>query len=96
MKKLISIIVIVCLSTVSKVVPAGLINIGSDKQLFIGPWAKDGRDAHLVASMKNITMTMHEAIPTGERLFELDRPWEGKWIVDMRFTVLRDQDRVVM
>jgi len=69
------------------------LRIGSDKQLFIGPWAKDGRDAHLVASMKNVTMTMHEAIPTGERLFELDRPWEGKWIVDMRFTVLKDRDR---
>ena len=30
--------------------------IGSSKQLFLGPWTQDGRDGHLVASMKNVTV----------------------------------------
>ena len=54
---------------------AGAINVGSDKQLFIGPWAADGRDEYLVESMRNVTMTMNEAYATGERLMEYDKPW---------------------
>ena len=56
---------------------ADAIDIGTYKQLFVGPWSEDGRDAHLVESMKNITMTMNEARVTGERLVEPDKPWEG-------------------
>jgi len=52
------------------------LNIGSDKQLFVGPWTKDGRDALLVESMQNVTMTMNEARVTGGRLIEIDKPWE--------------------
>lgn len=54
---------------------AGAINIDCDKQLFIGPWAADGRDEYLVESMRNVTMTMNEAYATGERLMEYDKPW---------------------
>jgi len=72
------------------------LHIGSGKQLFVGPWTADGRDAHLVASMKGIEMTMHEARVTGEKLIVQDRPWEGKGILDMRQFVLKDGDRFRM
>jgi hypothetical protein len=72
------------------------LRIGSDKQLFIGPWTEDGRDAHLVESMTNVTMTMNEARATGERLMEVDKPWEGAGnplaLCDMRQFVLKDGD----
>ncbi|MBW8039914.1 MAG: hypothetical protein FVQ85_07950 [Planctomycetes bacterium] len=54
---------------------AGAIDVGSDKQLFVGPWATDGRDEYLVESMRNVAMTMNEAYATGERLMEYDKPW---------------------
>ena len=52
------------------------LDVGSGKQLFLGPWSKDGRDEYLVESMKNVTMTMNEAKVTGERLLVLNKPWE--------------------
>ena len=73
-----------------------VLDIGSGKQLFVGPWANDGRDAHLVASMQNVEMTMHPARVTGERLVVNDRPWEGTGILDMRQFVLRDGERFRM
>lgn len=72
------------------------LKIGTNKQLFLGPWTVDGRDAHLVESMKNVTMTMNEAYVTGERLIVLDKPWEGTGLLDMRQFVLRDGDRFRM
>ena len=72
------------------------LRIGSDKQLFIGPWTDDGRDAHLVESMKNIVMTMNPARATGERLVVQDKPWEGTGILDMRQFVFKDGDRFRM
>lgn len=72
------------------------LEIGSDKQLFLGPWTEDGRDGHLVESMKNVTMTAHEARVTGERLLDLDKPWESAHHPDVwmypRSWVLRDGD----
>jgi len=50
--------------------------IGSNRQLFLGPWAEDGRDDYLIERMTGVTMTMNEAIPTGEPLLVADRPWE--------------------
>lgn len=58
-------------------VDADPVHIGSDKQLFLGPWTEDGRDGYLIESMKHVTMTMNEARATGERLLDLDRPWES-------------------
>jgi len=72
------------------------LKIGSDKQLFVGPWTDDGRDGHLVESMTNVEMTMNEARVTGERLMVQDRPWEGTGLLDMRQFVLRDGDRFRM
>ncbi len=42
--------------------------VGSEKQLFVGPWTEDGRDGYLVASMRNVTMRTGEAIATGEKV----------------------------
>lgn len=42
--------------------------VGGEKQLFVGPWTEDGRDGHLVASMRNVTMRTGEAIATGRRV----------------------------
>ncbi len=42
--------------------------VGSEKQLFAGPWTEDGRDGYLVASMRNVTMRTGEAIATGKRV----------------------------
>ena len=67
--------------------------IGSKKQLFLGPWAEDGRDTYLVESMTDVSISMNEAQVTGERLMGLGRPWEGKGILDMRQFVLKDGDR---
>ncbi len=66
------------------------LHVGSKKQLFLGPWAEDGRDTHLVESMTNVSIAMNEAQVTGERLMGLDRPWEGRGILDMRQFVLKD------
>lgn len=85
--------VLVLLSMVSTVTTqAGVISVESGKQLFLGPWAKDGRDVHLVESMKNVTMTMNEAHVTGERLVVLDKPWEGTRLLDVYVCVLKDGD----
>ena len=70
--------------------------IGSGKQLFVGPWSEDGRDEHLVASMKNVVMTMNEARITGERLIVRDEPWEGTRLLDMYMCVLKDGDKFRM
>ena len=72
------------------------LRIGSDKQIFLGPWTADGRDDHLVASMQGVTMTLNEAHVTGERLLDLDRPWESAdhpdtWMYP-RSWVLKDGD----
>jgi len=76
--------------------PPQAIPIGSHKQLFLGPWTADGRDAHLVDSMQGVTMTMNEARVTGERLLDLDRPWESAGHPDTwmypRSWVLKDGD----
>ena len=66
------------------------LNIGTGKQLFLGPWTEDGRDGYLVESMENVTMTMNEAHVTGERLMGLDKPWEGTGMLDMRQFVFKD------
>ena len=42
--------------------------VGGEKQLFVGPWTEDGRDEHLVASMRNVAMRTGEAIATGEKV----------------------------
>ena len=70
------------------------LNIGSEKQLFVGPWTDDGRDAHLVESMENVTMTMNEARATGRRLVEIDKPWEENELnfMDLRLHVLKEGD----
>jgi len=70
----------------------GWLHVGSDKQLFFGPWTEDGRDEHLVESMEDVRMTMNPARVTGERLVVQDKPWEGKGILDMRQFVLKDGD----
>jgi hypothetical protein len=68
------------------------LRIGSSKQLFIGPFDEQGRDTHLIESMKNVEITMNPAHVTGERLVVQDRPWEGAGILDMRQFVLKDGD----
>lgn len=70
------------------------LRIGSDKQLFLGPWTEDGRDAHLVASMKHLEMTMNPARVTGERLMVVDKPWEKGPVtmLDMNQCVIKDGD----
>ena len=75
---------------------SGPIRIGSDKQLFLGPWAEDGRDDHLVESMHDVEMTENEAHVTGECLMVQETPWEGTGILDMRQFVIRDTDRFRM
>ena len=42
--------------------------VGSEKQLFAGPWTEDGRDGYLVDSMRNVTMRTGEAIATGQKV----------------------------
>ncbi len=78
------------------VVHAEALHIGGDKQVFAGPWGDDGRDVHLVESMKNISMTMNPARVTGEELLVQDKPWEGTGILDMRQCVIRDGNRFRM
>ena len=68
------------------------LRIGSEKQLFIGPFDESGRDTYLVESMTNVEMTMNPALVTGERLVAQDKPWEGTGILDMRQFVLKDGD----
>ena len=46
----------------------GPVTVGGEKQLFVGPWTEDGRDGHLVASMRNVAMRTGEAIATGEKV----------------------------
>jgi len=43
------------------------ISVGTDKQLFIGPWTEHGRDEYLVESMTNVTMRMNGAKITREQ-----------------------------
>ncbi len=47
--------------TLAASAPAEPITVGGERQLFLGPWAEDGRDDYLVESMRNVTMTMNEA-----------------------------------
>lgn len=47
---------------------ADVLDVAGEKQLFLGPWTEDGRDGHLVQSMKNVTMKMNEAHVTGEKI----------------------------
>lgn len=68
------------------------LKIGTNRQLFLGPWAQDGRDDHLVESMSGIEMTMNEARVTGESLLPMDTPWEGTGMLDMRQFVMKDGD----
>jgi len=65
------------------------IRVGSEKQLFLGPWAEDGRDDYLVQSMRNVAITMNEAHVTGERMIQYDKPWDGG---DVWLCVLKDKD----
>ena len=69
--------------------PAQPIHVGGEKQLFLGPWAEDGRDDYLVESMRNVAMTMNEARVTGERMIRHDRPWDRS---DCWLSVLKDGD----
>jgi hypothetical protein len=66
------------------------IRVGSEKQLFLGPWAKDGRDDYLVQSMHKVTMTMNETHITGERMISYDKPWDRG---DVWLCVLKDEDQ---
>ncbi len=50
------------------------LRIGSQKQLFIGPFDESGRDTYLVESMTDVEITMNPAHVTGERLVVQDRP----------------------
>jgi len=68
------------------------LRIGSEKQLFIGPFDEHGRDTHLVELIKNVEITMNPAHVTGERLVVQDKPWEGTGMLDMRQFVLKDVD----
>jgi len=72
------------------------LRIGSEKQVFVGPWTEDGRDGYLVESMTNVAMTVNEARVTGERLLVVDKPWEGSTNkepqFDVRQFVLKDGD----
>ena len=70
------------------------LEIGSNKQLFLGPWGDDGRDTYLVASMKNVEMTMNSAHVTGERILDIDRPWEENKLnyMDVRLHVTKEGD----
>ena len=70
------------------------LQIGSHKQLFLGPWGDDGRDIHLVESMKNVEMTMNAAHVSGERILEIDRPWEENKFnfMDLRLHVTKEGD----
>ena len=72
--------------------PTEPVQIGSSKQLFLGPWTKDGRDAHLVDSIQNVVLTMNEAQVVGDKLVVRDRPWEGSRLLDMSAFVLKDGD----
>jgi len=67
-----------------------ILHIGTDKQVFFGPWAPDGRDEYLVESMVDVEMTVNPARVTGEKLVINDRPWEGSGILDMRQFVMKD------
>ncbi|MCH2130886.1 MAG: hypothetical protein MK179_17215 [Pirellulaceae bacterium] len=83
---------VVYLDDIQVTYQGGPLPIGSDKQLFLGPWTDDGRDDYLVESMRNVQMTMNPAHVTGERLVEQDKPWEGTGILDMRQCVIKDGD----
>ena len=68
------------------------LRIGSEKQLFIGPFDESGRDSYLVESMNNVEITMNPCNVTGERLVVQDKPREGTGLLDMRQFVLKDDD----
>lgn len=76
MKQFVSIIVLVCLSTVSEAAaPTGLINIGSRKQLFV--------DDYLIESVSNTKRVMNQAEKAdGNPVLRPDKPWEGSevWV----------------
>lgn len=70
MIKLLAIIALVCLCTVSKTVPAGLIDIGSRKQLFV--------DDYLIESVRDTKRVMNQAEKVdGNPVLRADKPWEG-------------------
>ena len=75
---------VVCVDEVRVTHQGGSLQIGTAKQIFVGLWAKDGRDVFLVESLEDIEMTMDPAHVTGERLGVQDKPWEGAGILDMR------------
>ena len=52
------------------------LDVGGDKQLFLGPWADDGRDDWLVESMSGVTIRMNEARVSPDPVLLPDRPWE--------------------
>lgn len=90
MSRFVAIVALFVATTVAGNPGNDVLDVGSNKQLFLGPWTEDGRDAHLIESMTNVTMTMNSAEVTGERLMELDRPWEGDWTIDPLRTVIKD------
>ncbi len=53
-----------------------LIQIGSDKQLFLGPWVEDGRDDYLVESMSQVEIAMNPMRVINQKLMPADKPWE--------------------
>jgi len=53
------------------------LHVGTEKQLFIGPWAADGRDEYLLESIRGITMSSGEAQVIDQKMMVVDRPQEG-------------------
>ena len=54
-------VIALCLFPINVTPAASPLRIGSDNQLFIGPFDDRGRDTYLVESMTNVEMTMNSA-----------------------------------
>ena len=62
------------------------IDIGSQKQLFM--------DQQLVATSRNITLTMNPPRRDGQVLLTTDQPWEKGAFISVYSSVLKDNDRI--
>jgi len=87
MKQFVSIIVLMCLCTVSEAAaPTGLINIGSRKQLFV--------DDYLIESVSNTKRVMNQAEKVDSNpVLRADKPWEGSE-VSVDFVVFEEQEQL--
>jgi len=72
---------------------SGALVIGGAKQLFLGPWADDGRDKYLIESMDGVTMTMNETHVAPDPVILPELAWERH---DLHQQVLQDGDRIRM